>query len=447
MDPTLSYLVAFLLGEKNETLTSLVSYGDDGAAPLVIEPSGFFSEGVYLTEKSLPILPLPELDGVPVLFGEPIVREQGGRLFLGADLIASAFFLLSRYEECVRRKIRDRHGRFPGRESLPYRAGFLLRPVVEEYGALLRRLLRRVGKNAVEPAPGLRHVWLTHDVDALLEWDGFYHALRSAGHRFRTGKPGKLQPLLSFCNYRKYDPAYTTFPYLMEQDEAARAALGTERCTPVYFLQACEQPNRGHERRSYIFRHPRQTADLLKLLSGGGREIGYHVSYAAALDKSLVGTEAEQIRALTGRPVTLSRNHYLASLEPEDYYSLLDAGLTDDFTMGYADEAGFRLGTCRPVRWMDPVKRALTPLTLHHLTVMDCTLDSLAYMNIQNEDAALSVIKELLDVIHAHGGEAALLWHSPSVDPHSGTYQRSLYRRAMELLCRRYSGGTENANA
>lgn len=56
-----------------------VSYGDDGAAPLVIvEPSGFFSEGVYLTEKRLPALPLPTLEGVPVLFGAPTVREKGG---------------------------------------------------------------------------------------------------------------------------------------------------------------------------------------------------------------------------------------------------------------------------------------------------------------------------------------------------------------------------------
>lgn len=432
MPECLPYLVAFLLGDGNESLVPLVSYGDNGSAPLVVEPSGFFSEGVYLTEKSLPALPLPELEGVPVLFGTPSVREENGRVFLGADLIASAFFLLSRYEECVRRDVRDQHGRFPGRESLPYRAGFLRRPIVEEYGVLMRRLLRRVGRDVPEPSPGFCHVWLTHDVDMIWTWDNYYRALRSAIKRVLTGKSEKLRPLLSVWNYRKYDPVYT-FSWLMEQDQSARAALGPERCTSVYFFMGCEKRIACDS--GYISNRER-AATLIRELSSGEREIGYHVSYAASQDKTQVRPEVERVTALSGRPITLTRNHYLASREPEDFYSLLDAGLTDDFTMGYADEAGFRLGTCRPVRWMDPVKRTITPLTLHHLTVMECTLDGPDYMNIQDENAAFAVVEELLQAIHAHGGEAALLWHSPSVDAHNGTYQRSLYQRTLELLTR-----------
>lgn len=430
MKDMLQYLTAFLLGEGNESLASQVSYGDDGAAPLVIEPSGFFSEGVYLTEKSIPAMPLPEWEGIPVLFGTPSVREEDGRIFLSADLIASAFFLLSRYEECVRRDVRDRHRRFPGQESLPYRACFLRRPVVEEYGAALRRLLRRAGVEAAEPSPGFRHVFLTHDVDQIWTWDNFYWAARASAKRLLTRKPQKLRPMLSAWDYRRYDPVYT-FPWLKEQDEAVRAALGEERCTPVYFLMGCE------ERSPYDYGYManrKRTKALLQDLSGGGRKIGYHVSYAAARDKTQVKLETERIRALTGRPLTLSRNHYLDSLEPEDFYSLLDAGLTDDFTMGYADEAGFRLGTCRSVRWMDPVKRVVTPLTLHPLTVMEGTLNDPRYMNIQDEGEAFAVVEELLRAVHAYGGELTLLWHSPSVDPHNGTYQQSLYQRTLELL-------------
>lgn len=207
----IQYLVSFLLGEENQSLATLISYGDDGAAPLVIERSDFFSEGVYLTKKSLPSLPLTELEGIPILFGTSSVREEGERLFLGADLLASAFFLLSRYEECVRREVRDQHGRFPGQESLPYRAGFLRRPVVDEYGALLRRLLRRTGVEVHEPAPGFRHVWLTHDVDEIWTWDNYYRALRTMVKRVLTRQPEKLRPFRSVWNYRKYDPVYT-FP-------------------------------------------------------------------------------------------------------------------------------------------------------------------------------------------------------------------------------------------
>lgn len=428
----LPYLLRFLLGPGNESLAPLVSYGDDGSARIVIEPSGFFSEGVYLTEKSLPLPPLSELEGVPILFGTPTVREEGGRLFLGADLIASAFFLLSRYEECVRRNVRDRHGRFPGRESLPYRAGLLRRPIVDEYGALLRRLFRRAGLDVKEPNPGFSHVYLTHDVDEIWTWNNYYRALRSTAKRLLTNQPEKIRPLLSVWNYQKYDPVYT-FPWLKEQDEALRTTLGTNCCTPVYFFMGCEK--RLPYDSGYIS-NPMRTKSLFRDLSGGSREIGYHVSYAASLDKTLVSPELVRLRQLSGRRVRWSRNHFLASREPEDFYTLIGNGITDDFTMGYADEAGFRLGTCRPVKWIDPIRQEVTPLTLHHLTAMDCTLDSPDYMGIQSEEEAFSVVKGLLDAVHAHGGETVLLWHSPSVDPYNGTYQRSLYQRTLELLTR-----------
>lgn len=440
----LQYLTGFLLGEGNESLTPLVSYGDDGSASLVIEPSGFFSEGVYLTEKSLPAMPLPELEGVPLLFGNPSIREEDGRIFLGADLIASAFFLLTRYEECVRRDVRDQHGRFPGKESLPYRAGFLRRPVVEEYGALLRRLLRRVGKDALEPSPSFCHVWLTHDVDHIWSWDSLYRAVRSAAKRILLGQQQKLRslrayilhkqyarwPLQTYMERNWYDPVYT-FPWLLTQDHDVQTACGLERCTPLYFFMGCVK--RKDCDVGYMENRSR-TADMINYLKENGCEIGYHVSYAASLDMRQAKDEIARIQEIAGRPIILSRNHYLASREPEDFYSLLDAGVTDDFTMGYADEAGFRLGTCRPVRWIDPVKRALTGLTLHPMTVMECTLDAKGYMNIRDEEDAFAVVRGLLEEIYRNSGEAVLLWHSPSVDPYNGTYQRSLYQRTLEAV-------------
>jgi len=55
--------------------------------------------------------------------------------------------------------------------------------------------------------------------------------------------------------------------------------------------------------------------------------------------------------------------------------------------MGYADMAGFRLGTCRAVHWINPVKKELTSLKLHHLTIMDVTLSEKKYMYMNAHDA------------------------------------------------------------
>ncbi len=97
--------------------------------------------------------------------------------------------------------------------------------------------------------------------------------------------------------------------------------------------------------------------------------------------------------------------------------------------MGYADVVGFRLGTCRPVRWFDPVAMRLTNLTLHPMTVMECTLDRPNYMNL-NYEQARSTCFALLAQVRKHHGEAVLLWHNTQLAESSvaaGNYQRKVY--------------------
>jgi hypothetical protein len=131
-----------------------------------------------------------------------------------------------------------------------------------------------------------------------------------------------------------------------------------------------------------------------------------------------------------------NRHHFLAQREPEHTTALAEAGITDDFSMGYADVAGFRLGTCRPVRWFDPVAMRLTHLTLHPMTVMECTLDRPEYMNL-NYEQARSTCFSLLYQVAKHHGEAVLLWHNTQLAESSakaGSYQRQLYLDVLKHL-------------
>lgn len=430
MQSVVSYIMRFILDYNEENVISFVSYGADSSAKLVIEPSGFFDDGIYLTERSLPSLPLQEWDGVPILFGEPKVWEERGQIHIGADLVASAFFLLSRYEECVRRDVRDQYGRFIGKESLPYRAGFINRPVIEEYGVLLRRYLRCAGVMVSEPEEGFSHIWLTHDVDEIWTWDNLYRAARTMVKRVLTNQPRKLQSFLSVLNYKKHDPVYT-FPWLIEQDDSVRAVYGAERSTPLYFLMGCTK-KQGVDQGYWS--NQLRTTELVQRLQKGKCMLGCHISYTAAREQAETGVELSRIRALTKEPIRYSRNHFLASREPEDFCVLLENGITDDFTMGYADVVGFRLGTCRPVRWLDPVRREVSDLQLHPMTVMECTLDNENYMGIADEETAFSIVKGLLQQIYTYNGEVVLLWHSPSVYPKPNSYQRSLYVKTLQFL-------------
>ena len=427
----IKYIIEYLLGEENKDKADNVCYGKrcDNKCLVWVKQTGFFDEGIFMTPKSMPLIPLKTINNIPILFGESLITKENGQIIIHADLIASTFFLISRYEECVRRDVRDEHGRFIGKESLPYKAGFLNRPIVEEYGALLRQCLRDAGLDAKEPQPGFSHIYLTHDVDQIWTWDNYYRALRTVIRRCLKNEEDKLLPVKSVYNYKKYDPVYT-FPELLKWDGELKKKYA-EKCQDIYFMMGCEKKT-THD--AGYFSNKKRTKDLTDYLIDSGAEIGIHTSYTAASNMDLFKSEVKNIEDLGSEKITKVRNHYLASKEPEDFRYYIDAGMTDDFTMGYADVAGFRLGTCRPVRWIDPVKLELTSLVMHPMTVMECTLDGKNYMNITDEEEAFITVRSLLSQIKKYNGEVVLLWHSPSVYDNKGSYQRSLYLRVLEQL-------------
>lgn len=68
MENYIEYVIQFLLGEQNIHLADKVGYATCSDAAVVIIPSAFFNQDVYLTPASIPRLPLDEIEGVPLLF-------------------------------------------------------------------------------------------------------------------------------------------------------------------------------------------------------------------------------------------------------------------------------------------------------------------------------------------------------------------------------------------
>jgi hypothetical protein len=110
---------------------------------------------------------------------------------------------------------------------------------------------------------------------------------------------------------------------------------------------------------------------------------------------------------------------------------LADAGYTDDFTMGFADQAGFRLQTSRAIRWINPKSMQLTSLTLHPLLIMDCTLSNSNYMNLDQEEAYF-LCERLIEKVKLHHGDLCLLWHNSN--PAGNSWHESLYMQILKIL-------------
>ena len=175
MQEIISYIMQFLLGSNMpDDILQQIGYTSDikeyKKYKLVIKASNFFDDGIYGTPESIPKLPLKLCEEMPILFGDSDCSMEENTLVIHADFIAGTYFLISRYEETVRQNLRDEHQRFPGKESLPYKAGFIDRPIIEEWGALLRSKLREIGFEINEPEQKIDKVYLTHDVDFLAHY-------------------------------------------------------------------------------------------------------------------------------------------------------------------------------------------------------------------------------------------------------------------------------------
>lgn len=428
---TQRYVLDFLLGENGEDLENHVFYGTQEAAPsnvkIVIVPSNFFDDGVYGTSATLPETPfamLPDSE-IPFLFGEPrLEKDENGRVVLYADLVASAYFMLSRYEEIVKPDSRDQHGRFLAHDSVVFQQKYGFRPLVDEWGRYLRNLLRKAGVDLPAEKHGFKKIYLTHDIDTpfilwrkkqvFKQWiKNMIHYGRKIPNPYKVYKTGIGDP-------------YNNFAEIIGYDTDLKNKMGESIVGSVYFMIAA---GNSYTKSYCNIELPKYQA-MLKQLEEGGAEIGLHASYEAGGDPMLLKCEMERMFNYCVSATTKSRHHFLRWREPGHIDEIEKAGITEDFTLGYADSVGFRVGTCRPYKFINPKTVALSNVLIHPMEIMECSLDRKNYMGLDFE-AAKSVCEEIAAKVYDYNGEFIILWHNSSF---LQSYHNMLYREILKYV-------------
>lgn len=434
MQETIEYILSFLLGTnqmdaqfggadpdslpcKDASLhRQYIGYTSNEAEwnhyKVVIVPSDFWQDHAQ-NGVQMPSQPLKQLEGMPILFGDPIAKKTGNTYVIYADLVASAVFLLSRYEETLNPE-RDVHQRFQATSSLAYKENFLHRPLVDEYGAYLRGCLQKMGVELPKIAPKPT-VTLTHDVDVPFE----HRTLKSFIGGLLRGE-GFKKIWRNYTGLLQDNTAYS-FPWLLEQDRRLTDAQ------KIYFLRfplvACNYD------KPYLSYSQRDMQQLLQLLKSNQVQCGLHGSYLAGCNNHLIAEEKAQLEKVLECDIKLHRYHFLRACIPDNFVSLQEANIGHDYTLGYADQVGFRLGTCKPVRFISPTTLQVGTLVLHPLVAMDVTLSD--YMQLSCQEA-LDTVMQLVAQVKKYNGELVLLWHNTSVANHS--YHRQLYKDIITHL-------------
>ena len=81
----------------------------------------------------------------------------------------------------------------------------------------------------------------------------------------------------------------------------------------------------------------------------------------------MIRVEKQRLEHILGETVYHNRFHFLRFTLPQSYQQLLACGISDDYSMGYADQIGFRAGTCTPFYFYDLENEIQTTLKVHPL--------------------------------------------------------------------------------
>jgi len=333
------------------------------------------------------------------------------------DPFAAAFYFISRYEEYLPFTA-DTYHRFPPEQSLAYKHNLMEIPLVEVWLEKVLGVLKKHFPELEIKQPVYRFI-PTVDVD--MAW-AYRHKglLRTSGGFFRDilkNDRAALKNRICTLRQKQSDP-YFTFDYL----DNLEAKYGI---THLYFLLLGKH---GKYDKNTVPGHPAMQA-LAKRLHKRG-PVGIHPSYASNFRQGRMEQEKQLLEQMISKPVTQSRQHYLVIRFPETLRSLNEAGIREDYSLGYTSAIGFRAGTCRPFPFYDLQRDEASQLICYPLNLMDAGLQY--YLKLKPDEAIIKA-GHLIESVKKYQGTLVSLFHNNSLsDTNEWKDWKKVYESILE---------------
>ncbi len=337
---------------------------------------------------------------------------------LSFDIFAAIFYLLSRYEEYLPHR-KDAYGRYDHQNSLAFREGFLDKPLINTWLEEFKRKLKDRF-----PSLNIQHSSFTflptYDIDEAWSYKhkawrrrtgaGIKELLRGNWDQFMTRKKvvkGTLHD--PFDSYEWMDKLHQQY-----------------KLKPRYFFLVPERT--GKYDRNIL---PAETAFQQLIQQHAAQyETGIHPSWQSGDDPGLLKKEIQTLSAITGKKTNFSRQHYIRFTLPQTFRYLVEAGIKEDFSMGYGSINGFRASVASPFYWYDLEKEEPVDLLIYPFCYMEANS---FYEQKFSAGQALEEIRHYYAEVKKVNGTLITIWHNTFL----GTDERfkgwrEIYKRFVE---------------
>jgi len=356
-----------------------------------------------ITIKGIPVL-------FPILGTDSFYKVTKGNLVFQHDLLKSAFFLLSGYQE-YKATTKDSLGRFPYPSSIQSRYNFVGKPIVNYYFKIIIEGIREfceANQICLVKKTAYRNFafFLTHDVDRVKYYNlnTFLYNLKTVlGFTTPTiNKKDQIRTLISIginlANiFRKTDP-YWNFAFLHDLEKQ----FGLK--STYFFLPK----DTKHVDAQYSFSQ-KSIRELLRFLMANGNEIGLPGTALSAHSLEALSSNKQELEQAIANKVKGIRQHRLLWVHPATGINQDEVGFLYDTSLGFAAHEGFRNSYAHPFKLYDFENNRMLNHWEIPLNLMDATL--FFYRKLTFEDARRSV-ESLIAEVKKFNGVFTLLWHN-----------------------------------
>jgi len=340
-----------------------------------------------------------ESRNIPLFFAEndnlDIVNCDDDQVIISYDIISSAFYLLSGWQEYKSAEREAELGRFPYNKSIQFELGIAEIPVVNYYFDILKKAIEKAYNISLQVkmwGNSSFNTFISHDIDICESgW-------KEAGiWELRKGRPFSTFKLVLMKVFGK--DHWFNFDRMINIEKKYGAKS-------TYFFLCVNTKAKNLPNSDYNISDEKFQGVFDKIL-GYNSEIGIHGSLGTSNDLEMLKSE----RGMINRDIIGNRFHFLDYDIHHTPALLEEFGVKYDASLGFFEHIGFRHSFCFPFFPYDFINDRPFKFLEVPLFVMDNSMENLNFMGISQEES-LEKIKELATEVKKFNGCFSLLWHN-----------------------------------
>ncbi|NOT38008.1 MAG: hypothetical protein HOP11_11575 [Saprospiraceae bacterium] len=279
--------------------------------------------------ENFPAIEIQYNNNHPVIFSNPECNT-------GFDIFSALFWMLTfQSEQRVTKTQLDKHQRISVKDHLFFKEKNYKKPILDYWiDQFIQSLNHQFGigikrKNSYSYSVGI-------DVD---------QAWKFKNKSFVKTYGGLIKSLLKF-DLTEFKQRYSVLTNKIKDPFDVFTYLDSFHFSKNQLLYFILNGSPSEFNPNHSIQHP-EYKKLLQRLSKK-YSIGIHPSYESSDQAKLISKEKSELEELLQKPINQSRQHYLRVNIPETLIQLSQAGITEEFSICFYDETGFRAGTSHP---------------------------------------------------------------------------------------------------